>query len=193
SGGGIAIVGHVDDRLQHHVVVQVALAKTFGSVDQHGATDALLADVHAAQAVFEAAILRKQVGGVFPQALVEVVTEHGLQILDGVVVLKTGHALTRSCQASLVRGLRHGRRLAEARKGHSKGYAGRFEQGFPLQHRGAPFTGLPVTGCGAWTGGTCTSGKGRYPTLGPRSGGKSTEAWLRTSPSPGLRRAQPFS
>src|SRR5690606_31729429 len=90
--GARAVRSYGDDRLELHVVVQVALAEALGTEQQHGAAYPFLADVDAALPVLEGAVAREEIRGVLPQPLVEEVAEGGLQILDAVLILETGHA-----------------------------------------------------------------------------------------------------
>lgn len=184
-GRGLAVGRDGDDRLQQHVVVEIAAAEPFGAEQQHRAADPLASDVDAHLAVLEGAVGGKQVGRLAPQALVEVIAVGRLQLLDRLDVLEPFDPLAIGGEPRL------GRLLGEGGDGN-EAQDERHGQCDRAHHR-APLTGRPVTGFGCWNGGTCTSGNGAGVEVGGRSGGKALEASLRTSPSPGASRAQPRS
>src|SRR5690606_35687649 len=110
--------------------------------------------------VFEGAVACEEIGRLVPESLVEVVAEHGLQMLDRILVLEPGDALAQRGDAcGIGRGLRDERRRRKSEA--QERCAGQRQQDLACAHHRAPSTGLPVTGWGAWNGGTLTSGNGR--------------------------------
>src|SRR5690606_1167587 len=115
----------------------------------------------------------------------EVVAVGRLEVLDRVGVLEPLDPLAVGGEACFGRWLGGGAERYERQ--------GERQRKRDLAHQFAPLTGRPVTGLGAWNGGSCTSGNGAGVLLGGRSGGNAFEASLCTSPSPGASRAHPRS
>ena len=145
---------HCDDRLQLHVVVEPALSEPFRPEQQQRPADAVLADIDAALAVFEGAIGRKEIGRLAPQALVEVVAPGCLQLLDRDLILQPLNPLAIGGEPFLRGSLGTGRR--GGRQADRRRASERHER--PAAGHWPALTCLPVTGFGAWNGGTCTAG-----------------------------------
>ena len=103
--------GYVDDDLQLHVIVELAVLQAFGAEQVQELAHARLADVDAPQVHLDRAVFGEEVGDLVPHAAVEVVAVDLLQILDCLLVLKTLRARreVRRAIARVARAARYAR------------------------------------------------------------------------------------
>ena len=155
------VIGHDDDVLQHHVVVEIAGGEALRPEQQHRPPDPLGSDIDAPLLVFEGAGAGEERSRLIPQPLVEIVAERGGEVLDVGLVLEPFDAFAVGSEPCLRRLRDGGSPRGEGTEAEGGG-AQEVQHGLAGSHQRVPFTDRPVTGLGAWKGGFCTSGKGLY-------------------------------